>query len=341
MSNSAPLIPDSSVPWSQPALPPPAAPSEIFAPRSVRAPALKPFYIPELDCLRFLAFFGVFVFHTRSYLPHAGLPYRLESLIHSASGIGAFGVDLFFVLSAFLITELLLREKQATGGLNVSAFYLRRILRIWPLYFFFLGIASLLPLLDPNEHPGWKYLLGFGLLSGNWITILWGVPNSIVTPLWSISMEEQFYLFWPPVVKRLSAKGLAAAAIVMLVGSNVIRMLLYVFVHPRNQTIWFNTFTRLDPIAFGILLALLLRVKPIRLTGFRRLFLAGVSLAALLTASEYANLNLNMDFISRVGLFSYPLIALGCAGILLAMLGVQNWPTRNAGMIYLDRKSVV
>ena len=95
------------------------------------------FYQPELDGLRFYAFLGVFVCHT---LPvedkfYSGLgmpwPWLWGPVIRSGSA----GVDLFFVLSAFLITSLLLRERQQTGGISLRQFYIRRILRIWPLYF--------------------------------------------------------------------------------------------------------------------------------------------------------------------------------------------------------------
>ena len=312
----------------------------ISASRSVAPQAPKSFYVPELDCLRFLAFLGVFAFHTRGYLQYSGLPYTLESMIRTIEEAGAFGVDLFFVLSAYLITELLLREKQANGNLNVSAFYVRRILRIWPLYFFFLAIASLATLLGgPGEHLNWKHLAGFSLLSGNWAIILWGIPNSVAAPLWSISVEEQFYLCWPPVVKRLSIRGLAGAAIAMLITSNVTRLVLYVLTHPLNQSIWYNSFTRLDPIALGILLALLLRTKRINLGELQRMFLLCICLIAVVAVARYAHLNWNSYPISIAGLFGYPIVALGCFGIVLAMLGVRTPIVRNAALAYLGKIS--
>src|ERR1700756_2077047 len=104
------------------------------------------FYRPELDALRFFAFSAVFVDHmrlpqTEDYIAHHAPPMAAE-LINSALSAGIFGVPLFFLLSAFLITSLLLREKEETGTLRVRAFYLRRILRVWPLYFVFLAIAA-------------------------------------------------------------------------------------------------------------------------------------------------------------------------------------------------------
>jgi len=308
---------------------------------SVQAP--KRFYVPELDCLRFLAFLGIFFFHTRDYLQYTGLPslsFTLANVIGMIDEAGEFGVDLFFVLSAYLITELLLREKEIAGELHVPAFYLRRILRIWPLYFFFLGIASLLTLLGgPGEHLDWKHLVGFSLLSGNWTFILFGIPSSVADPLWSVSVEEQFYLCWPPLVKRLSVRGLVVAAIVMLITSNLTRLLLYVLIHPRNQSVWYNTLTRLDPIALGILLALLLRSKRISLDRPRRMLLLCISLLALVAAARYARLDWNSEPMSVVGLLAYPIVAFSCFGIVLATRGVSTHIVRNAALIYLGKIS--
>src|SRR3954469_14437430 len=103
------------------------------------------FYLPELDLLRFFAFLMVFSSHAvpgeESFYSQLHIPGPLaKSLVALAAG-GAWGVDLFFTLSAYLITTLLLREKSSCGRINVGAFYLRRALRIWPLYFgFLLGV---------------------------------------------------------------------------------------------------------------------------------------------------------------------------------------------------------
>ncbi len=161
------------------------------------------FYHPELDSLRFFAFFAVFLLHA-FYQPVTGTAvYHLsvwDFVRHSVVGSGAFGVDLFFVLSAYLITELLLREKGERGVVSVPAFCARRVLRIWPLYFFFLALAYFVPILNPGHLLfRWKGPAWFSLLGGNWSVVAYGWPDSIiVTPLWSVSVEEQFYLLWAP-----------------------------------------------------------------------------------------------------------------------------------------------
>ena len=101
------------------------------------------FYRPELDVLRFLAFLGVFVFHG-TLVADLSFFGSWEPWAAAVCKSGAFGVDLFFALSAYLITALLLREKESQGALDLKAFYLRRILRIWPLYFTFLTFALFL-----------------------------------------------------------------------------------------------------------------------------------------------------------------------------------------------------
>jgi len=311
---------------------------ELGASPSDRPEAKRRFYEPELDCLRFAAFLAVFIFHARYFLK-AALPTALENTIDVVGGAGAFGVDIFFVLSAYLITELLLRERTRTGDLDVRAFYLRRILRIWPLYFFFLGISFLFPFFDPGQQFGWKYLTGFSLLAGNWTVIRLGIPASVASPLWSVSMEEQFYLCWPPLVKRLSTRGIVLSVAVLLTISNLTRLLLYIFVDPSNQSIWFNTITRLDPIALGILLAVLLRTKRIGITGLGRLFVLALSCAGLLAVSRYGALTWNLYRLSLAGLFGYPLMALSCFGMVAATVGIHSRLAQNAALIYLGKIS--
>ena len=113
---------------------------EARSPAGAAAPAR--YYRPELDILRFFAFMLVFVSHTTptdsEYWANLPIFGPLATLFNAAALGGAFGVDLFFALSSFLITTLLLKEREAEGRIDVGAFYLRRLLRIWPLYFAFL-----------------------------------------------------------------------------------------------------------------------------------------------------------------------------------------------------------
>ncbi|HET9503954.1 MAG TPA: acyltransferase family protein [Hymenobacter sp.] len=106
--------------------------SPALAPAAPRAPRV---FFPNLDGLRFLAFFAVFLFHSL-YTPDAGIAASsLYQVPYQLTRVGDLGVNFFFVLSGFLITYLLLSEKQLMGRVAIGAFYMRRILRIWPLYF--------------------------------------------------------------------------------------------------------------------------------------------------------------------------------------------------------------
>src|ERR1700677_1497524 len=168
------------------------------------------FYQPELDGLRFYAFLGVFICHT---LPFDGAVYRrfhlpIPWLWGAIAKSGAAGVDLFFALSAFLITSILLREREETGAISLRRFYLRRILRIWPLYFLLIALGVVLAHTMVKQSLPWYYVAGYLLFVGNWVHAVFGGPNSICFPLWTVSIEEQFYLVWPLAAKMLKRRGM-------------------------------------------------------------------------------------------------------------------------------------
>jgi peptidoglycan/LPS O-acetylase OafA/YrhL len=267
------------------------------------------YYRPELDVLRFFAFFLVFLSHT---VP-GDAPFWFVGF---AAG-GAFGVDLFFALSSFLITTLLLRERDAGGTIDVTAFYMRRILRIWPLYFVFLLIVTpVMSHLLPGENLPLKYTAAFLLLAGNWACVLWGYPHSIAAPLWSVSMEEQFYLVWPWILRRWAANLLIVAAVLLAV-SFIARIYLVMAgaVHPQ---IWCNTLARLDPIACGAILAVIVKRREIRLSGVTRAALLAFAIAVLTVAGRYG------DFTGIKSLITFPAVTAACVALILATLGMPT-----------------
>lgn len=163
----------------------------------------KRIYFKNLDGLRFLCFLSVFFFHSF----HTENEAIKESWIYhfvavDLFGNGNLGVNFFFVLSGFLITYLLIQEKQMNGQIDLKKFWIRRILRIWPLFYFcvFFGfvIFPQLKLLfgqTPNETANWLYYLTF---LNNFDLIANGLPDSsVLGVLWSVAIEEQFYLVWP------------------------------------------------------------------------------------------------------------------------------------------------
>lgn len=172
----------------------------------------KTVYFENLDGLRFLCFLSVFLFHSF----HTDLPEMKASPIYQTIkwgifGNGNIGVNFFFVLSGFLITYLLIEEKKSEGKIHIPSFWLRRALRIWPLYFFcvFFGFV-IFPLLKetfggvPNETADPLYYM---LFVNNFDLINKGLPDaSILGILWSIAVEEQFYLFWPILLAHIDLK---------------------------------------------------------------------------------------------------------------------------------------
>lgn len=160
-------------------------------------------YFENLDGLRFFCFLAVFLFHSF----HTEYEHILNSPVYQfiaedLFGNGRLGVNFFFVLSGFLISYLLLKEKDLRGNVDVGRFYLRRVLRIWPLYYccVFFGFV-IFPWLKstlgavPNETANpWYYMF----FVSNFDFIRSGLPDaSVLGVLWSIAVEEQFYLTWP------------------------------------------------------------------------------------------------------------------------------------------------
>ena len=299
------------------------------------------FYKPELDTLRFFTFLGVFAVHAADYsldfLTQHGIPLWAAKTSLSFAHAGVFGVDVFFVLSAYLITNLLLLEKDKTGSLNVRAFYLRRILRIWPLYYLFIALAALIPYLVPEQIFGLRYVLTFLVLGGNWGFVLFGVPNSIAVPLWSISVEEQFYLFWPPLVAKLSRRQLVFAAVALILVANLSRILALAM-HGGTAELWMNTFPHLDSIAAGILVAVLWHGKAVSLKTGSRMVLVACGVFCL-GARAYMDLDrppAGGPLTPYRTLIGDPMAALACTAILI---GFIDLPFRSRVLEYFGKIS--
>jgi len=186
-------------------------------------------YFSNLDSLRFFAFLAVFI-------AHAGILFPISTdwfykLYRNLISHGSYGVNFFFILSGFLITYLLLLEKRKTKQVSIKMFYIKRVLRIWPLYYIVM-LASVLFLPwfiswvqagyipgDMHTFPNLGMSLGegatlwFSLFIGNFYRgfEIGAVPFALGV-LWSVCVEEQFYLFWPWVVKKFSSAGVFAVS---------------------------------------------------------------------------------------------------------------------------------
>ena len=201
------------------------------------------FHIPELDGLRGVAILLVVVAHVAQYIQLAA--HHTNALLYLLS-IGWGGVDLFFVLSGFLITSVLLRADKTKG--YFSTFYLRRVLRIFPLYYAYL-IGSLLYGLSLKD-TWW-----FWLYVGNWRQAFAGSPRGF-HHLWSLSIEEQFYFLWPMVIFLVPARKLWMVCLAVFVGSSALS-LAYEMNGLSPAAIYFMTPFRMGALALGGLLAAL------------------------------------------------------------------------------------
>ena len=287
-----------------------------------------------------MAFLLVFLAHTVYYvdIDWAHLRPAVFHAMFAIHGAGYYGVDLFFVLSSYLITELLLQEREQTGSIHLRQFYIRRILRIWPLYFFFLLLV--LPIAGrfvQGQHLSTGVLASFLLLVGNWHCVWFGWPPTVASQLWSVTVEEQFYLLWPPVLRRWP-RLLPSMAAGMLVVANMMRV--YLVQWPRNDAaIWCNTLARLDPIAGGILLAWALHGRPDRMRGISRpgrMAMMAAGAALLLLVGNYG------DHTDWRAMYSYQGAALGCVLLVRATLVPEGrWKPGpvGRGIIYLGRIS--
>ena len=181
-------------------------------------------HFPNLTPLRFIAAYLVVIFHVEETREMFHLPNLTRFSFFSH---GPLAVTFFFVLSGFLITYLLLREHHQTHQIAVSRFYLRRIVRIWPLYFLmvFIGLV-LIPAgvrlgRVPYEAPfeSWDVAVYFILFMPLVVNLIYG--NHFLTPLWSIGVEEIYYLGWAPIVKLFRNHLLA-----IMVGTVLVKTLL-------------------------------------------------------------------------------------------------------------------
>ena len=224
------------------------------------------FYRPELDLLRLVAFLLVFVLHgprlTESGNGVTVLKETIAFVFNRFALAGQAGLPLFFFLSSYLITELLLRERERTGRIHRKAFYLRRILRIWPLYYLGVVLAIVTGLVLPefslNRHEI-LYLLTFTAWFGE---VFHGNPFGV---LWSISVEEVFYLLWPTIA-GFGTNVLKWTAILLI---PIAPFTLKLFRHG-----WYNPGTHFIFFATGGLIAILLHERlwslpdPLRIPAF-------------------------------------------------------------------------
>lgn len=216
-------------------------------------------HLPNLDGLRTLAAFTVVFGHCHAICAFPiGPDSSLQWFKHLLFEQGVRGVEFFFVLSGFLITRIVLREQTSEGGFHLKLFWLRRILRIWPVYFLVAAIGGMAGLIWPAlamPHNRWLLILtfleNFDLLHLIQQGLSYGL---IVSVLWSVSIEEQFYLFYPILLVMVSRRFYLPLFVAIVAASLRFKML--------QSGPDFHTLSRCYELGIGCLLAVLWPGQP-------------------------------------------------------------------------------
>ena len=218
--------------------------TKVVAPENASTPdRLSEFYQPQFDGLRALAVLTVMADHFSADVPNFPLP----DWIH----LGATGVRLFLVLSGYFITASLRRERdrmdltQVSFGRTAGAFYWRRFLRIAPAYFVFATIALVLGLGGIRHNWPWVFT---GTV--NWLIAATNQWPTTISHLWSVCVQEQFYLFWPLLILLLPKRWMMPAIISVAAAGIVFRIGSIVFSAPIIAR-WVLPFGSLDSLAAG------------------------------------------------------------------------------------------
>ena len=314
-------------------------------------------FFENLDGLRFFCFFVVFLDHTfHTDIESLRSSYVYNVVTRDLFGNGNLGVNFFFVLSGFLITYLLIKERELNGKINILNFWIRRTLRIWPLYFMCVIFGFIIfPFLKsffgeiPDESANvWYYVF----LISNFDFIYSGPPDaSILSALWSIAIEEQFYLVWPLLLTIIPKRMNWLLFTAIIAASLVFRASFDTLVMHDKHTLscigdmaigalgaWFVQFDKVKLFVKGLSKRIIisLYVTLILVYFFRndvltvdyylriveRFFTASIMLFVILE-QNYCDNSLfkmsNFKYISGLGRISYGLYSLHFIGILIAI----------------------
>lgn len=214
-------------------------------------------YLPGLNGIRAIAAFAVVLSHINNRLDYYKLP-KAELL-----DLANFGVTMFFTLSGFLITYLLLKEIEKTGTIDIKKFYMRRVLRIWPLYYFYLFIVVFLNGIENLQWPILFYIFILPNFKNSFTGVVATVVGSknlvlMIGHYWSLGVEEQFYAFWPWIVRK--TKILFRFLVIFPVFYLLLKIGLKAFNAPYNLLTFFH-YTRFGCLTIGALGAYLYYYK--------------------------------------------------------------------------------
>jgi peptidoglycan/LPS O-acetylase OafA/YrhL len=217
--------------------------------------------IPSLDGLRGIAIATVLLQHAWHTLPEFLSPAGFFV------GNGALGVSIFFMLSGFLIYSLSVREYEKTQGFDWKQFYIRRFLRIFPCFYFYIVVILAL------AHFGWITVTDRTIFAAATFTLnyhhLWdpwpvGLDYPVIGHYWTLALEEQFYLTWPLLMLLFVRRKLIETLAAFIVIAPIIRVACYFLTPGSREQIGMMFHTAFDAIAAGVLLGELLRMPETR-----------------------------------------------------------------------------
>ncbi len=285
-------------------------------------------HLPALDGLRGLAILMVLVSHLMLFNDRTGS--RLGDSLSALRGLGWVGVDLFFVLSGFLITGILYDTLEDPHYFR--SFYMRRFLRIFPLYYGFLFFMLLLAHWQHFSWGGRQYvLLAYLQNTGLWFPVTDFHPGlwADLGHFWSLAVEEQFYLVWPLLVFLVRGRRrLMALALTLSAAALLLRIVLYL--HGASPlTLFMATPCRMDALLLGGCVALVVRGNknglPRRWKFLLRWMLPlAFASAAIIVAYALWHLGADIRNLFLGATFGYSVIALGCVALLAATLDSES-----------------
>lgn len=269
-------------------------------------------YYPQLNALRGLSIIFILLYHLFPYIP--------------LFKFGWLGVDMFFVLSGFLITNILLNNQNAKP--NLKNFFIRRALRIFPLYYIFLITFFLIgsfAFKQQNEASIFGYYyenqFWFWTFTQNLLFIIDGIPSMpYLTHLWSLAIEEQFYIFWGISVFIVSDR----LQLIKLISSLIIIVILircYFYSEFDLAKYYFNTITRIDSLLIGTLLSVLISSGQKINTLFLKCIAIITTIFFTLSIILYGNVYLESALSATLG---YTIFALFIAALIYWMINCKN-----------------
>lgn len=270
-------------------------------------PTLKHVYYPSLDGLRTIAVAIVLC-------AHGGVPYFRS---------GGTGVDVFFVLSGFLITTILITEHARTGAINFRNFYARRFLRLAPALFLACTIVAVgMPVFE-NRFPGTEVALSLSY-TANWAIALYDYHLTWLNHCWSLAIEEQFYLIWPLVIIALERSIRSPRTKILLLIASAVTIAIYRATNVGNYTdnrINFGLDTRMDTLMVGAALAYFVQMLPGRRVSDGVSKCLGRAMAPIGLTGIFLVINIVTWYSPWMGWIGYVLVA-GAAMFVIADLVV-------------------